>query len=256
MDRLGQLLWYANVAAMGALLLRFTATGLWRLYRVLFSYFLALAGGSLLLLLISFRSNSYALVFMTDEVIVHVLALFTVLELYWLALAKHMGLASFGRTTVWGVSAAVTFLALVSALLDRDIPSGQSIILHRFFTVERTLEMAIILFLLLIALFITWFPVKMPRNAALAIAGFSVLYILRAGTLLAANLLARTHLAAINDAMIAFSTVLLLVWTFALRPEEASQEVVTGHAWNPEALGDLSRQLDTINTALARFGRS
>ena len=255
MDRIGQLLWYLNLAAMSALLLRLSATGLWRLYRVLFSYFLAMLGGSLLLLQISFRSNSYALVYMVDEVILHVLAWFTVLELYRLALAKHSGLASFGRTTMWGVSAGVAFLALVSALLDRDIPRGQSVILHRFFTVDRTLEMAIILLLLLIAVFITWFPVKMPGNAVLSIAGFSSFYIVRAGGLLAANLLPRAHLAAINDSMIAVSAALLLAWTVALRPAENSQEVVTGHAWNPQALGELSRQLDTINTALARFGR-
>ena len=255
MDRIGQLLWYANLAAISALLLRFWATGVWRHSRALFLYFLATAGSSLLLLQISFRSNSYALAFMTCEVVLHALALFTVLELYRIALARHAGLASFGRTGVWGVTGVVTLLALLSALLDRDIPKGQSVILHRFLTVDRTLELAIILFLLLIALFISWFPVKMQRNTALSIAGFSVFYFVRAGGLLAANLMSRSHLEAINAVAIAVSTALLLGWAVVLSPEEANHEVVTGHTWDPEALGQLSRQLDSINTALARLGR-
>jgi hypothetical protein len=256
MDRIGQWLWYANLAATGALLVRFGVTGLWRIYRVLFSYFVAMTAGSLLLLQISFRSNSYALVYMINETILHTLVFFTVLELYRLALAKHAGLASFGRAAVWAVTVVVAFVAFVSALLDRAIPRGQSVILHRYFTVERTLEMVIVLFLLSIALFITWFPVQMPRNAALSIAGFSAFYTARAGGLLAANLLPRAHLGEVNDAMLAASAILLLAWTSALRPEAVSAEVVTGHTWDPEALGELSHQLDSINAALGRFGRS
>ena len=206
---------------------------------------------------ISFRSNTYALGYMTCEVILHGLALFSVLELYRIALAKHGGLASFGRTTVWALTGVVTLLAFVSTSLDRDIPRGQSVIVHRFVTVQkRTLEMAILLFLLLIALFISWFPVKMQRNTVLSIVGFSVFYFVRAGGLLAVNLMSHAQLEVINAIMMSVSSAFLFAWAVVLRPEEASQEVVTGHTWDPEAMGQLSDQLDSINTALARLGRS
>ncbi len=256
MDRIGQLLWYVNLAATVMLLLRFWLTRIYISQRFLFAYFLVQAMTSFALMHVSYRSNSYAYVYMAAEIVTQLLAFFALLELYRNALARHKGLAGFGRAAVWVVTGFVTILATVSATLDQDIPRGQSPILHRYFTVERTVDIAIVLFLLVIAVFITWFPVKMSRNVVLSIAGFSLLYVAKAGVLLALNLMPHSRLAAINGLTMVLTGGITITWSCLVHRELASDEVVAGHAWDPEEMEHLSHQLDAINTALSRFGRN
>jgi hypothetical protein len=74
--------------------------------------------------------------------------------------------------------------------------------------------------------------------------------------LLAVNKLPRAWLGALNDCSLGGAALLILIWAFLLRKEESAEEVVTGHSWDPDALEDLTRQLDSINAALGRFGRN
>jgi hypothetical protein len=256
MDRIGQWLWYLNLAATAILLVRFWLTRIYLSQRVLFAYFLVQLIVSLCLMQVSYQSNAYTYVYVGGEVAAQLLAYFALLELYGNALARHKGLARFGRAAVWIVTGLVTILATLSATLDQDIPRGQSPILHRYFTVERTVDIAILLFLLVIALFITWFPVKMSRNVVLSIAGFSLLYVAKAGVLLALNLMPHSRLAAINGLTMVLTGGITITWSCLVRREVANDEVVAGHAWDPEEMEHLSHQLDTINTALTRFGRN
>ena len=256
MDRIGQWLWYVNLAASAMLLVRFWLTRIYLSQRLLYAFFLVKVALGIALLRIPYRSDLYTYVYVAAEVAAQLLAFFALLELYRNALARHKGLASFGRAAVWVVTGIVTLLASVSATLDQDIPRGQSAILHRYFTVERTVDIAIVLFLLVIAVFVTWFPVKMSRNVILSIAGFSVFYALKVGALLALNVMPYSRLAAINDLAMALTGGLMIAWSCLVRAEVVSDEVVAGHAWDPEAMEVLSHQLDSINTALTRFGRN
>jgi hypothetical protein len=255
MDRLSQLLWFANLFAGAVLILRLWISRLYRSYPTLFAYYLIMEMGGLVLVRIQFHSNIYAHSYIAIQVVLHVLAVLVVLELYRCALSSHQGLASFGRASVSTVAVAVTVLAAVGTLLDRAIPSGQSVIVHWGVTVQRTLDLIIIVFLLLIALFITWFPVKMSRNTLISILAFTLYYFTIVASLLAANVLSRVHLAAVNNVLLSVSGMVMLLWGAALHPEAESGEVSAGHAWDPEALEDLNRQLGSINTALTRLGR-
>lgn len=256
MDRISQWLWDANLAAAVVLLWRFTVLRVYRSNPLLFAFFAAMGVGGILLMQISYQSNLYAYLYIGLQLLSAALTLFTILELYRTALARHKGLADFGRTTLWVVTGGVALVALVSATLDSDVPKGQSIVIHRYLKVERTVDFVFILFLLVIAVFITWFPVRMSRNTALSIGGFTGYYVLRAISLLAANLTARANLPAINALNMGLSALLMLAWGAMLRSEEENVEVTPGHAWDPEALEGLTRQLDEINAALSRFGRN
>ena len=255
MDPIGQWLWYANLAALAGLLARIAVTGLYRIYPFLFVYFLVEIGGSLALTQIPLRSNSYAITYMALRTVVHILAILAVLEMYRVALAKHPGLAGFGRASVLTITLVTVIVAAVGTLLDKDILSGQPAIVHRFYTLERTMDFIIFIFLLLIAVLITWFPVELPRNIAISIGGFSVYYFARAAGLLAANLLPPRHYLTITHAALGASLFVFVIWSLVLRPERVGADSVAGHSWDPAALDRLSRQLDTINAALVRFGR-
>ena len=249
-------LWDANLVAWAVLLWRLVAIRAYRTNPFLFTFFASTVAEGVCLMQISYRSNLYGIIYLCFQIVGTLLTFFTILELYRNALARHKGLANFGRAAAWVAVIGVAFVASVSATLDSKIPRGQSAVLHHFFVVERTVDVVFILFLLLIAFLITWFPIRMSRNTALSLAGFVGFYILRAAVLLAINLMSPRWLATINDANLVLAGLLILVWSALMRPDAANDDVVPGHSWDPAALEDLTRQLDGINAALSRFGRN
>jgi hypothetical protein len=207
MTRVGQWLWYANLVVLAVLLVRIHVTGMRRVCPFLFTYFLADAAASLALIQTPLYSDAYAHMYMGVRAVAHVLAILAVLEVYRIALAKHPGLASFGRASVLAVTVFTIVVAAAGTFLDQKVLTGQSAILHRFFRLERTLDLVILIFLLLISALITWFPVGVSRNIALSIAGFSIFYFTRATGSLSVNLLAPIYLPALNDASLGISLV-------------------------------------------------
>lgn len=254
MSPIGQWLWYANLVALAGLLVRIHVTGLRRVCPFLFTYFLMDAAASLILIRIPLYSVAYAYAYMVVQAVMHVLAILAVLELYRIALAKHPGLARFGRASVLAVTAFAIAVAAAGTFLDHRVLAGQSAINHRFFTMERTLELVILIFLLLMSAFITWFPVGVLRNIALSIAGFSVYYFTQAAGLLALNLLAQAYFPAVSAVLMGISLLCFTVWAFVLRPERVASDFPARHAGDP-ALARLTQQLDSINAALLRLGR-
>ena len=255
MHQVGQWLWYGNLAASAVLVVRMAVAGFSKLYPFLFSYFVVEIVGSMIMLQIPLHSNSYALTYMCYQGALHVSAILAVLEVYRIALAPHPGLARFGRAGFLTVTLSTVTLAGIGILLDTDILSGQSVVVHRFFTLERSLDLIILLFLLLISAFITWFPVKLSRTAVLSVIGFSAYYFMRAAGLLAANLLPAVYLSTVSDVLLGISFLFLLAWAAVLRWEPAEPDSRAGRSLDTAALARVSRQLDAINSALTRFAR-
>lgn len=255
MDRWSLWLFYASLLALAVLLLRLALNGLHKAYHFLFSYFATVLVGGLVLIQIPYFSNAYLSAYMTADLLEDVLALLVVLEMYRIALAGHPGLAEFGRAGILTATVLAIFVAGIMSLLDRNLPRGQSANVHRFVTLQRSSDLMVVVFLILIGLFITWFPVEMSRNTALGIAGFSILFFVRAGLLLVTNVLPHRHLAAVNNAALSLETAMALLWAAAIRPEKSREQVVRGHFWDPGSMERLTRQLDSINSALGRFVR-
>jgi hypothetical protein len=55
--------------------------------------------------------------------------------------------------------------------------------------------------------------------------------------------------------MLGLTLLCLLIWIFGIRPEGELTTATLGYRRDPEAMQRLSRQLDAINAALARFVR-
>jgi len=180
---------YLNLAAVLVLLVRLFALGLFRIYRSLFFYLLTYTLQFFATAIFPITSAAYSYSYMVGESANVALSMLVVLELYRLALAGQPALAGFGRKTVAYAMALAAVVAAGGVMLDTIVPPGQSRFTHHFFTAERTLDFAILIFLLLISAFLTWFPVKVRRNIVLYIAGFAVFYLSRSFGLLMINLL-------------------------------------------------------------------
>jgi hypothetical protein len=136
------------------------------------------------------------------------------------------------------------------------VPPGQSPLLHHFFAFERTMDACLLIFLLLIGFFITWFPVRLKRNVALYIGGFLIYSLARSSGLLLLNILPSQFAWPLGLAMLFVSPACLLAWLLMLQPEGERATVLLGHRWNPAAIGRLTDQLDSINASLARLPKS
>ena len=116
------------------------------------------------------------------------------------------------------------------------------------------MDLWMLVFLLLIGIFMSWFPVRLTRNGVLYISGFVLYFLARSLGLLLTNAdPAMVHV--LDAAMLGVAIVCLVIWTVALRQTGEEVTVVTGHRWDPASVARLTGQLDAINARLIRFSR-
>ena len=250
-----QLLWYANTVAILILLLRLVFSGLARVYRWFWWYLSAVFVEQPVRIFLQGRPWTPVYAYLAFHFIEVVMSVFLVAELYRFALAAHPAIARYGRRAVGyllgaaGVIAAATLLLLP---ILGPVRPGRSPLLYYFYAFERTMDSAVLLFLLLAVAFMIWFPVRISQNVAVFIGGFVTYFISRWAFLLTLGM--RPVLVNdLNAAAMSLSLLCFVAWIALVRPEGESVSTVTGHRWNPEEMERLSRQLTAINARLERF---
>lgn len=245
---------YLDLVCIWILIFTLFRNGLFRTYRFLFAYLLVDGCHTLSAMFIPNGTESYFLAYVFAQAAKVTLAVFVVLELYQIALAEHPALARFGRDVIAYVLAAAATIAAAGLAFDTSVPVGQSPLLHRFNSFERTMDLSMLLFLLFIAAFMTWFPVRLSRNNILYITGFVLYFSTRALGLLFTNLAPRLMFW-MDTAMLSVAILCLITWIFALRRRDEESTVIIGHRWDPAAMDRLSGQLNEINARLLRLSR-
>ena len=247
---------YLNFIAQLVLLWRLVQCQLYRTYRSLFLYWLVQAVTTLAILPVPMRTYLYLYMYWGIQTISVVMAVFVVQDLYRIALLEYPAVASFGRRSVLVAMALATLVALAGITLDSTIPSGQYVTLHRFSTVERSMNFVILIFLLLISGFLLWFPIKVRRNIVVYISGFVLFHAFRSFGVLLINLRPQEATRLISTVLLGLTLACLVIWIVGIRPEGERATATPGYRRNPDAMQRLSRQLDAINAALARFVRN
>jgi hypothetical protein len=247
---------WLSVGTTAALMLKLFLSGLAATYRYLFAYLAVELAEFAVAMLDPGYGMLYSCTYVAGQATKTVLGILVVLELYRLALADQPALARFGRRTVGIVLGVAALLAACGLRLDSSVPSGQSWLLHDFLSFERTMDVCVLIFLVLISLFMVWFPVRIKKNVALYIWGFAIYWLARSSGLLLINVLPVRFTVPLGTAMLLVRIGCLLTWLFVLQPEGEETTAVLGHRWNPGAMGRLMDQLKSINASLARLPRS
>jgi hypothetical protein len=247
-------IWTLNIAASAGLLVRLLYSNLARTYRFLFAFVLINVVQALALVAIPMRTKIYAQGYMIETAVELLLAVAVVMELYAAALADHPALAKFGSRTVGYLLIAAGVVTATALGIDETVPVGQSIVLHRFFRVERTMDFGIVMFLLLISIFLVWFPVRVKRNVVYYVVGFALFYASRSVGILILNVLPPSWRKQVNNGMLSISLISLVFLALCLRRESDSAKVVRQHS-NPAVVAHLAVQLESINAALSRLAR-
>ena len=250
---------YVSLALTGTLVLRMALARLHWVYPLLFWYLALDLGESVNFALAIFynRGTYYGYSYLVGQALKMILAVFVVREIYQLALENHPAIAAFGRKTVSYVLSASAAVAVCGILLESGASTqGKSTILVNFFTIERTVDTALLVFLIVITAFMFWFPVRLKRNVTFYVAGFVAYFFGRAAGLLMVNLFPASYRSGVSAGTVCITIGCLLVWLFALTGEGETSTTVVGHLWNRDSAERLLLQLDAINRNLSRLGRS
>jgi hypothetical protein len=225
-------------------------TRLYRVYLYFFGYLIAELLQIGVLTSVPFRSNLYRDAWVGTESITICFYVLVVLELYSVALRDLAGIAKVSRRYIKLTLAASILLSLLPLYLEKS-PSNIS---QHVFILERAIYSSIVVFLLLIASFLVYYPVPLSRNALVYLFGFVVYFLTKAAALFINNLSYRWN-RELSTAEMSVSGVCLVYWVFALKPQGESKNVVIGHHWKPEQEERLLTQLRAINISLLRAAR-
>lgn len=251
-----KILQIAGMVGAGAAAGRLFAGGLHRKYRALFFYLmLRLLYGFIPLLLSNTSTQLFEKVYICSQPLIWAFYVLMVRELYALALASHRGLQTLGR---WAMYVAVTISVTVSMLsiLKKITPKTAqlSAMLGYVFAIDRGINFALVLFILLILFFLSRYPIALSRNVVRHSAFLFLFFLSNAGVLLLRTIYGPAVSAELSMAVAAIGTLMVFAWLFLISPAGEITRKVVGIA--PEHEEHILRQLDSLNATLLKISRN
>ncbi len=229
--------------------------GLWRKYVVFFAYFIFRIPNSAWPLVINDESSAYFWLWLITSPVCVIFYVLVVAELYRLILEKYRGLATIGRWAMYAAT-AISVMISVLALLPRFTPAmpQRSRDVGYETALERGIDLSLVVFVLLLLLFLSRFPITLSRNVMVHAAIFS-LYFLAAALGLVLHALWGINLSAeVNLFLSCTSLVCVGGWLLLLNP---AWESVPAHLplFRSGDEEKILRELDSVNAALLRISR-
>ncbi len=241
-----QTLLVVQIIALVLLCLRMGLAGLYRVYVYFFGYLVLELLQSLIPVLVPLESRLYRDAFVASQAFIVAFYALVVLELYSKVLGGLTGIAAVARRYIQ----IVLVLAIGIALLLLGLVKSKATLTGYLFTFERTVMASLVVFILLVTLFLVYYPVPLGRNIIAYLMGYAVYFLTRATATLTINL---GHLAReLSSVVMVVSVLCLIFWIIALNREGETKRVVIGHQWNPADEQRLRAQLDAINASLLR----
>jgi hypothetical protein len=231
-------------------------TGLAGRYRALLGFLLVIASDSTLILFFfkDFSSASYRLYWEIFQPLTWVFSVWVVLELYALILERHKGLATLGRWVQYA-GFALSLVVSVATMLPRINAGRGSALLRYYYAMERGVDCGMLVFLLVMLLWLTRYPVPLSRNLILHSVAYSVLFFSNSLGLFARAFLGAQLSQPVTVALNGTFFVCVLSWLFFLNPK--GEEVrVTVPRFSPEHEQQVLSRLETLNSALLRISRN
>lgn len=261
-------LWFFSTVGYLVLYIRLRQQGLHRTYRFFSAYVLfrvvravALAaigpvGGALA------RDSSpglaadlYAWLWVATEPVLWVLYILVVLELYGLVLQKYRGIASLGR---WAIFAGLAIALAISSLTlaaDLSNPGEKYHIILYASAGDRGVASSLVIFLLLITAFLSWYPVPLSRNIVVHSVAYAVYFLSSTLAILMRNVSGGDKVELANIVLSGMSIVCLGVWICFLNRKGEARTITVRQQWRPDDEQHLMEQLDAINSTLLRAAR-
>lgn len=254
----GTVLFFEIAGLVGSALaaIRLVVNGLYRRYWALCAYLVFRAASGTIPFFLKNTSPAYLYVYVGVQPVIWMFYVLMVREVYGLALASHRGLQSLGR---WAMYGAVTVSVTVSLLsiLARITPKTPQISrwIGYIFAVDRGVNFALVLFILLILFFLSRYPVPLSRNVIRHSAILFLYFLSQATVILVRSIYGPGAIRnEFNAVLLGIATLVILAWLFLITPAGEEIRKVVGIA--PEHEQRILQQLDSLNATLLKISRN
>ena len=242
------------VSLLGAGLtgLKLFRSGLYRRYRFFFVYLVSLVPYGICLLVLDVHSGLYQKFWAVTAPLFWLLYILVVFELCGLILEKHKGLYTLGRWAMYlGVVVAVTLSVL--SLVPHITPATpqESTIMGYILATERGVDFSLAIFIVLILLFLSRYPVPLSRNVVVHSVVFSLFFLSNTLVMLLYSVFGLHVNSEINLFLMGICSACMVAWLVLLNAKGEKVRVSTLHFGR----GDEERilhQLDSLNDTLLR----
>jgi hypothetical protein len=246
---------YLQIAGFAVLLARLYLSNLSGVYRA-FSLYAAIALIRLIVLAaLPYGKNIYAQFYFVSETIIWILCALALLEVYGMVLRNHSGIATLGRWALTGSVGASIVLSMCTLLLDYQNSAVKYPILDNFLLLSRLVMVSLLLFVLFIGAFLMYFPVELSRNTVLHCRIFSVYFLVKASTYMAARIVPPEALLHVNAAIQVMITLCCVFWAIWLTPQGERTVSKMRQHWDAGQEERLMSQLDAINRTLVHSAK-
>jgi hypothetical protein len=252
---LGSILRFLSLLGAALVAFQLYRHGLHRRYPIFFTFLLFRVPEGFWAMSLDTRTNAYMYTWGVTQPVFWIFHVLLVVELSQLVLASYRGLYSIFRTAM--IASTVVSLA-ISALsfLPQIKPTApqRSKILLLFLAADRGVEFSLAIFILLILLVMSRYPLCLSRNVRAHAMIYSVYFLSNTMGLLLRSMLG-LHLG--NEINILFAVAELgavIGWLVVLRPEGEKIPQLAIRL-NGEQERRLLTQLDALNTTLLKVSR-
>jgi len=248
--------WLSAVSILGAISL---AVVLWRQrlhgkYKFFFGFLIFDAARSVVTATLPARSTRQAIVFMVTEPVLSALYFLIVAEIFNKALRNYTGLKTVGRKALWiGLGAGfVAASALWLADFRPESGSAMGNLLRATYVFGRTALTTVSILLLAVALFTSWFPVRLSKNAAACLLGLAVYFVAKTGLTFARNVLGTSATQLLGVANMLVATGCLAYWLSRMRLRNEDVATPVRHVRDPKQAERLVAHLEQINESFEK----
>jgi hypothetical protein len=236
----------------GLVALKLYMSGLHRRYRIFFAYLVCRVPYIGCSIFLDVHSPFYQKFFIITEILFWPFYILLVRELYGLVLEKHKGLYTLGRWAMY-LATAVSVIISVLSLLPRITPAmpQRSRIIGYVYATERGVDLSLALFILLILLLLSRYPVPLSRNVAVHAVVYSIFFLSNTLGLLLHSVFGLQLKNEVNILLMGTSSACVVAWLVLLNAQGERVRARTLHFGR----GDEERillQLDSLNETLLR----
>lgn len=245
-------LWLLTIVANATTALRLYQLDLNRTYRFFFVYLVFQTFRSLVLLPFGGNNHVYSNIYFTTVFPLWILYTLVVLELYSLILKNYTGIFSLGQWALYGA----IFLSVCVSLLSLLPAWGREGFSRVFWmtTVERGVVFSLLVFLLIILMFLSRYPIPLSKNVIIHSIVYTIFFASISVIILVRNLVGPSLpiMKMLNTCVLGISATCYLIWIVFLTRQGEATVMVLRQNWDPLQEQRLLSQLDNINSLLRR----
>jgi hypothetical protein len=220
-------------------------------YRFFLAYLIFDSIRSVVMWFYSPGSVAYRSLWQATEPVIWLLYVLVVLELCSLAFKDYLGIQALGRWIVYGSLLLSVLLSIVTVLPTWMHSTEGTFSMQRYLMVERGIDFAIVLLLMLLLVFLVLFPIQLRKNVIVHSVLFAIFFTTSSMGILIVNLTSYRLGVSVSTVLMGVTDLCLIGW-LVLMSREGEQKIMAIRHPVPVDENRLVAQLAEINATLMR----